>query len=346
MSYWGFPRYVSVGEKKQRARRKLEQLKKKNKKIKPIIIEGRTLANTWWGKSWNKNLEGYADYSNRIARGRSYVRCGSVLDLQISEGKVKSLVQGSESSPYSVVIKIKALEKSIWRKIKDVCEGKLDSLQELLVGKFPKALGEIFTAHGDGLFPAPKEIDFDCSCPDWADMCKHVAATLYGIGTRLDEDPNLFFALRKIEINDLITETVRDKTEKLLTKAKKKSRRIIKDQDLSSVFGIELDNVSKPVKKVKVSRKSKIQKTKNTSVKAKKTPTKKRAKSDSKTGAKKAATKTIKKATKDVTKVKAAKKLVKKSSTKTPKKAVKKVSKKERNKKSVTPNLTKPKPKK
>ncbi len=346
MSYWGFPRYVSVGEKKQRARRKLEQLKKKNKKIKPIIIEGRTLANTWWGKSWNKNLEGYADYSNRIARGRSYVRCGSVLDLQISEGKVKSLVQGSESSPYSVVIKIKALEKSIWRKIKEVCEGKLDSLQELLVGKFPKALDEIFTAHGDGLFPAPKEIDFDCSCPDWADMCKHVAATLYGIGTRLDEDPNLFFALRKIEINDLITETVRDKTEKLLTKAKKKSRRIIKDQDLSSVFGIELDNVSKPAKKVKDSSKSKTQKTKNTSVKTKKTPAKKRAKSVSKTGPKKAATKTTKKATKDVTKVKVARKLAKIPSTKTPKKAVKKVSKKERNKKSVTSNLTKPKPKK
>ncbi len=337
MSYWGFSRYVSVGEKKQRSRRKLEQLKKKNRNIKPIIVEGRTLANTWWGKAWNKNLEGYADYSNRIGRGRSYVRCGSVLDLQISEGKIQSLVQGSESNPYSVVIKIKALEKSVWRKIKGICEGKLDSLQELLVGKFPKALGEIFTVHVNGLFPAPKEIDFDCDCPDWASMCKHIAATLYGVGARLDENPNLFFVLRKIEINDLITETVKDKTKELLTKAKKKkSRRIIEDQDLSSVFGIELDSASKPAKKVKATRKDKTLKAKKCSVRTKKTaakqPAKKRAKSISKTATTKTSTKTTKKAAKDTTKVKAAKKPTKKnaknSKAKTPKKAVEKVSKK------------------
>ncbi|MCR4342445.1 MAG: hypothetical protein NUV40_00905, partial [Patescibacteria group bacterium] len=276
MSYWGFPRYVSVWEKKQKSKKKLEQLRKQNKNIEPVIIEGRTLAHTWWGKAWNKNLEEYADYSNRIGRGRSYVRCGSVLDLQISGGEVKSLVQGSESKPYSVVIKIKALEKSIWKKIKDVCEGKLDSLQELLVGKFPKALDEIFTAHGKGLFPAPKEIDFDCSCPDWADMCKHVAATLYGIGVRLDKDPNLFFALRKIEISDLITETVKDKTEELLAKAKKKSGRIIEDQDLSSVFGIELDSVSLPAKKgkAKTVQKEKTPKTKKIAMETKKTKAK------------------------------------------------------------------------
>ena len=327
MSYWGFPRYVSVGEKKQKARKKLEQLRKKNKNIEPVIIEGRTLAHTWWGKAWNKNLEEYADYSNRIGRGRSYVRCGSVLDLQISGGEVKSLVQGSESKPYSVVIKIKALEKSIWKKIKDVCEGKLDSLQELLVGKFPKALDEIFTAHGKGLFPAPKEIDFDCSCPDWADMCKHVAATLYGIGARLDKDPNLFFALRKIEINDLITETVKGKTKELLAKAKKKSGRIIEDQDLSSVFGIELDSVSLPARKVKVkaTRKDKSPKTKKTTSKQ---PEIKQTKSVSKSGTKKASTKTIKKATKDAAKVKVTKKPAKKTKVKTPGKVAKKAPKK------------------
>jgi Uncharacterized conserved protein len=338
MSYWGFPRYVSVGEKKQKSKKKLEQLRKNNKNIEPVVIEGRTLAHTWWGKAWNKNLEEYADYSNRIGRGRSYVRCGSVLDLQISGGEVKSLVQGSESKPYSVVIKIKALEKTIWKKIKDVCEGKLDSLQELLVGKFPKALDEIFTAHGKGLFPAPKEINFDCNCPDWADMCKHVAATLYGIGARLDKDPNLFFALRKIEINDLITETVKGKTKELLAKAKKKSGRIIEDQDLSSVFGIELDSVSLPAKKVKVkaTRKDKTSKTKKTAMETKKTTSKqpviKTAKSVSKSGTKKASTKTIKKATKDTTKVKVtkkpAKKSMKKTKAKTPGKVVKKAPKK------------------
>ena len=344
MSYWGFPRYVSVGEKKERSRRKLEQLRKKNKDIKPIIIEVRTLADTWWGKAWNKNLEGYADYSNRIGRGRSYVRCGSVLDLQISKGEVKSLVQGSESNPYSVVIKIKALEKSIWGKIKSVCEGKIDSLQELLVGKFPKALGEIFTVHGNGLFPTPKEIDFDCDCLDGASMCKHIAATLYGVGARLDENPNLFFVLRDIEINDLIIETVKDKTKELLTKAKKKkSRRIIEDQDLSSVFGIELGSVPKPAKKVKVKtpHKDKTPKTKKSSVKMKKTvakyPAKNKTRSISKTATTKASTKTTKKAVKDAIKVKVTKKptkkLAKKSKVKIPGKAIKKVSKKKGTKK-------------
>ena len=262
MSFWEFPRYVSVGEKQQRSTKKLEQLMKKNKDIKPVIIEGATIAKTWWGKAWNRNLEAYADYSNRIGRGRSYVRCGSVLDLQIQEGNIKALVHGSDSDPYSIVIKIKALEKTIWREIKDFCTGKLDSLQELLMGKFPEALGEIFTAHGKGLFPSPKEIDFDCSCPDWASMCKHVAATLYGIGARLDHDPNLFFLLRKIEIRDLISETIRDKTKELLTRAKRKSLRIIEDQDLSSVFGIELDSAPGFGKKidVKVANKAKAQK--------------------------------------------------------------------------------------
>jgi len=241
MSFWQFPRYVSVGEKQQRSQRKLELLMKKNKDIKPVIVEGRTLAKTWWGKAWNKNLEGYADYSNRIERGRSYVRCGSVLDLQIHEGKIKSLVQGSSANPYSIEIKIHSLEKNIWEEIKVFCKGKLDSLQELLMGNFPKALDELFTAQGKGLFPSPKEIDFDCSCPDWASMCKHIAATLYGVGARLDHDPNLFFLLRKIEMSDLISETIKDKTNDLLTRAERKSSRIIEDQDLSAVFGIEMD---------------------------------------------------------------------------------------------------------
>ncbi len=241
MSFWSFPRYVSVGEKQHRAKKKLEKLMKENKDIRPVRIEGTAIAKTWWGKAWNKNLEAYADYSNRIGRGRTYVRSGAVLDLQIQEGHVKALVQGSVSEPYSIVIKIKSLKKDIWEEIKGFCAGKLDSLQELLMGKFPADLGEMFTACGEGLFPSPREIDFDCSCPDMASMCKHIAAALYGVGARLDHEPNLFFLLRQIEIGDLISETIRDKTEELLTRAQKKSQRILEDQDLSSVFGIEMD---------------------------------------------------------------------------------------------------------
>src|SRR5210317_1029347 len=223
MSYWRYPRYVSVAEKRAKAARKLKQLRKKNPAIQPIVLEGRAIAKTWWGKSWNLNLERYADYNNRIGRGRSYVRHGAVLDLQISAGQVKSLVQGSRTKPYSVTIKIKGITKEIWKNMKAACAGKLDSLPELLSGKFPKALGEVFTAQGRGLFPSPQEIGFDCSCPDWAYMCKHVAATLYGIGTRLDDDAGLFFKLRKVKIDDLIQQTLKDQSYKLLEKAEQMS---------------------------------------------------------------------------------------------------------------------------
>jgi uncharacterized Zn finger protein len=243
---YGYPRYVSVAEKRARARRKLEQLRKKHPDIRPVVIEGNTLVRTWWGKAWNGNLGKYADYANRIGRGRSYVRHGAVLDLQISPGQVKALVQGSQGSPYTITIKIKPISESVWKQIKAACEGQLASVQELLQGRFPKGLAELFTAKGSGLFPSPKEIDFHCSCPDWAYMCKHVAAVLYGIGTRLDEDPSLFFVVRKVKMEDLITQAVRDKSEKLLRQAKRKTARVIDDADLGEVFGIEMESSQGP----------------------------------------------------------------------------------------------------
>ncbi len=243
MGRWNnyYPPYVSVAEKKAKAARKLSQLKKKQPGIRPVVINGRTLATTWWGKSWNKNLERYADYSNRIERGRSYVRHGSVLDLQIESGKIHSLVQGSRSKPYEVVIQIKSIDKINWLKIKEASSGKLDSLQDLLSGKLPADLEEVFMVKDRGLFPSPKEIEFSCSCPDWASMCKHVAATLYGVGARLDEDPSLFFKLRNVKIEDLITQAVKNKSKKLLDKAKKKSDRILDDSGISDLFGIVMD---------------------------------------------------------------------------------------------------------
>jgi len=260
MRSWGYPVYVSVAEKKAKAAKKLKQLKKKNPHINPIVIDGTAIARTWWGKAWNKNLESYADYHNRIGRGRSYVRHGAVLDLQIGSGEVESLVQGSRSKPYSVSIRIKAMGKKNWKEIKTASEGKLDSLQELLAGKFPKGLGEIFTTQGKGLFPSPKEITFSCSCPDWASMCKHVAATLYGIGARLDQDPGLFFRLRQVKMKDLVTEAVEGKTRELLKKARKKSARVIDDSDLSDVFGIDMESPAVPEAKKKKGVRSKTTK--------------------------------------------------------------------------------------
>jgi uncharacterized Zn finger protein len=148
------------------------------------------------------------------------------------------------------VIRIKGIEKNIWNQVKEACQGKLDSLGELLAGKFPKDMGEVFMAKGEGLFPSPEEISFSCSCPDWASMCKHVAAALYGVGARLDEDPMLFFRLRNVEVNDLITQAVKDKTEKLLEKARKKTSRVMDESNIADVFGIELENETIEIPKI------------------------------------------------------------------------------------------------
>lgn len=246
-----YPPYVSVSEKKARAARALNRLKKKKGSIHPIIINGRTIASTWWGKSWNSNLERYADYSNRIDRGRSYVRHGSVLDLQINTGKVTALVQGTRSQPYRVEVTIKGIDKIKWQRMKKLCGDGLTSLQAFLSGKFPSDLADLFFTKDAGLFPSPREIDFSCSCPDWAHMCKHVAATLYGIGARLDEDPSLFFTLRNVKVEELISGATKNRSRQLLDKAKKKSGRILEDDKLADLFGITVEetNPTPPAKK-------------------------------------------------------------------------------------------------
>ncbi|NQU62842.1 MAG: hypothetical protein HQ517_00955 [SAR324 cluster bacterium] len=241
MSYWNYAPYVSVAQRKAKAEKKIKQLKKKNPNISPIVISGRALATSWWGKSWNRNLERYADYHNRIERGRNYVRHGSVLDLQIRPGRIEALVQGSRSTPYRVIIQIETISQRNWTKIKSACEGKLDSLQELLAGKFPTELQDIFMAQGKGLFPTPEGILLSCNCPDSAYMCKHIAATLYGVGTRLDESPNLFFELRKVGIDDLIGQALEEEATQMLDSARQKSSRVIEDDDLGDLFGIVME---------------------------------------------------------------------------------------------------------
>jgi len=239
MAFWQWPKYVCVAEKKALAAKKLEKLKKK-REVNPVVLSGKALARTWWGKAWNENLERYADYSNRIGRGRSYVRHGAVLDLQVREGEIIALVQGSRSKPYEIIIAVKKLNKDTWSAVTASCAGMIDSLSELIEGQFPKAMAETFMQQGTGLFPSPKEINLKCSCPDWATMCKHVAAALYGVGARLDEDPSLFFTLRGVDTASLIKKTVESKAGSLLEKAKKKTSRTIEDSELSALFGIEL----------------------------------------------------------------------------------------------------------
>ena len=241
MSYYGYPKYVSVTEKKAKAEKKLKQLKKKNPGITPVTITGRTLATSWWGKAWNENLERYADFAYRLERGRSYVRHGAVLDLKVTSGKVSALVLGSERTPYEVTVSVVPMMISKWKALKAGAVGTMDSVQALMAGRLPEAMSDLLTEKGKGIFPSPIEISFRCSCPDSASMCKHVAASLYGVGARLDEDPSLLFLLRKVSVHDLITETVTETRGKLLGKAKKRSDRVMEDVGgLSDLFGIDL----------------------------------------------------------------------------------------------------------
>lgn len=238
MGYYGFPEYESVAERKAKASKKLEKYKKKNPDIEPIIIEGRTLARSWWGKAWNLNLESYADFGNRIARGKSYVRSNTVLDLKIFKGRVAAKVQGSRSKPYEVEINIDTLDSKKWERVTALCNHRIDSLEQLIEGKFPKELEVLFTERKYGLFPSPKEIHFDCSCPDWASMCKHVAAALYGVGARLDMNPMLFFELRGLDGQELVKKSMERRLESMMKNAGKKSKREIAAKDISDIFGL------------------------------------------------------------------------------------------------------------
>ncbi|MDD2497722.1 MAG: SWIM zinc finger family protein [Desulfitobacteriaceae bacterium] len=238
MSDYGFPKYISIAEKKAKAEKALKKLKKKNPDLEPVIIEGRTLAKSWWGKAWNLNLESYADYSNRINRGKSYVKSNAVLDLKVSKGRVAAKVQGSRAKPYDTEVRIDTLDSTKWRKILELCNHRIDTLEQLIEGRFPKELEILFKDKRYSMFPSPKEIHFNCSCPDYAIMCKHVAAVLYGIGARLDQNPLLFFELRDIDGRELIRKSMEQKIESMLKNAGRKSKREITAEDIPNIFGL------------------------------------------------------------------------------------------------------------
>jgi uncharacterized Zn finger protein len=217
-----------------------ESKQKKSARAKePVVVEGRKLAKTWWGTAWNENLERYADYENRIGRGRTYVRRGSVVDLRIAEGVVEASVQGSRRAPYKVVIHIKAVSDSNWKQITKRCAHRIGNLESLLSGQFPDELADLFLERGTGLFPEPKEISFSCSCPDWASMCKHVAASLYGVGTRFDSDPMLFFRLRNIDMGELLQKTMDEKIGSMLKNAGSKTERTLGGKEAKALFGFD-----------------------------------------------------------------------------------------------------------
>jgi uncharacterized Zn finger protein len=239
---YGWKPYVPVAERRRQAARETAKLAKKGRTVSPVVIKGSKIANTFWGKAWCDNLERYSDYSNRLPRGRTYVRNGSVVDLQVSPGAVIALVSGS--SLYHVEVKVTAVPKTHWNAVCTDCAGAIDSVVELLEGRFSKAVMTRLCQEKTGLFPRPAEIKFKCSCPDWASMCKHVAAVLYGIGARLDERPELLFALRNVNQQDLIARAGKGMAKKRKGPA---AAKVLESSDLSEIFGIDIaESPAKP----------------------------------------------------------------------------------------------------
>ena len=239
--YGGWAPYVPVAARRATAEREMEKLRKKGTVVSPVKLESNKIAATFWGKAWCDNLESYHDYENRLPRGRTYVRNGSVVDLQIAAREVTALVSGS--SIYKVKITIGEVAKSHWTSICTDCSGAIDSLVELLQGRFSKGVMERICRQGTGLFPKPSEIKFSCSCPDYASMCKHVAATLYGVGARLDAKPELLFRLRAVNENDLVADIGT-----MLPMAGKgpAAGKVLEADDMAALFGLDMGDAAEP----------------------------------------------------------------------------------------------------
>ncbi|MGH8610848.1 MAG: SWIM zinc finger family protein [Gammaproteobacteria bacterium] len=239
MSYFAWKPHIPVAKRRQQAAQKIARFKKQGHRIEPVTIEGRTLTKSFWGKAWCENLERYSDFANRLPRGRTYVRNGSVIDLQMREGVVTALVSGSEI--YQVKVQVARVPAAHWNALCRDCAGAIDSLVELLQGRLSKGVMERVCRPGSGLFPSPKDIELSCSCPDWADMCKHVAAVLYGVGARFDTRPELLFRLRNVDESDLLAAAGQ---EILLAKEAPTSARILDGSDIATLFGLEISGAT------------------------------------------------------------------------------------------------------
>ena len=240
--YFQWKPYVSVAERRKKAERAAARYQKKTgQTLSPVTAARGAIAKTFWGKAWCGNLERYSDYSNRLPRGRTYVRNGSVIDLRIAAGEVSAQVMGSDL--YQITVNIAAVPKTQWNALGGDCAGSIDSLVELLQGRLSKGVMERICRPQTGLFPSPKEIEFNCSCPDWAAMCKHVAAVLYGVGARLDLQPELLFALRRVDAKDLVA---RAGAGLPLAKKAPAAGKILDQSKLAEVFGIEMADAVVP----------------------------------------------------------------------------------------------------
>ena len=233
--YW-YPPYVPVGVRQARARLQMRELRAQGMKVQPVEIRGRTIAGSFWGRRWCEHLESFSDYANRLPRGRTYVRNGSVCHLAVEAGSVEAMVAGREV--YRVVVRIRRLKRPAWKAIRTACAGQIGSVLELLQGRLSDPVMDVVSHRDTGLFPQPGEIKLACDCPDWATMCKHAAAVLYGVGSRLDDSPELLFRLRGVDEAELIA------ADMALPRGAKTADTLA-DGDLGSIFGIDLDEADR-----------------------------------------------------------------------------------------------------
>ena len=248
---YGYRDYVPVAKRLAQAKKyALDVAKGEGRKPQPVEVSGTKIAKTFWGKAWCDHLESYSDYSNRLPRGRTYARNGSVVDLDISAAKIQAIVAGSDV--YEIEIEIEPLLDSTWRLIRNDCAASIDSLLDLLGGRFSNGVMQRLTDRKSGLFPAPSEIHMNCSCPDWAGLCKHLAAVLYGVGARLDQQPELLFLLRNVDHTQLISEAVSGGN---LNAALGGPTDELAGEDLGAMFGIDLDVGTSGQKSAKSSKK-------------------------------------------------------------------------------------------
>ena len=237
---YGWSPYVPVAARRAKAAKMMDKLRKQGVDIQPVVVEGRTIAKSFWGKAWCDHLDSFGDYSNRLPRGRTYVRNGSVCHLDVGKGKVDAIVSGTEL--YTVTMTIETLATAKWGRVKKRCAGGIGSLLELLQGRLSDEIMGAVTDRSDGLFPSPREIKYQCTCPDYAGMCKHIAAVVYGIGARLDERPELLFVLRGVDHEELIDADAAASAAMSAGRGKGSSRRRrLAAKSLDAVFGVDFD---------------------------------------------------------------------------------------------------------
>lgn len=234
--YRNYPKYETSAEILERNEQRRAIFLKKHKQACPLVLSSKKVSQTWWGKAWNENLNRYCDYANRLARGKRYVRGGAVFDIKIQAGRIEGYVGGSGNKTYHVEIHIDAGKIDGLLEVIKLHDVQITTIQDLLDGNFPVALKDILLDKKRGLFPSPQEIHIHCTCPDYAIVCKHVAALLYGVSVKLDEDPSLFFLLRQIQMEDVVAHVLGDNVEELLHSSTQSHKRTLDVDGVEALF--------------------------------------------------------------------------------------------------------------